>query len=302
MTIENPTAREVFLGRGRGLEAARREEMENNFFRRLRLPNGTAKTTYAHRLDDVAQACNRCLARAVPPLRLMDLGISSGVTTREWMDMLERLHRPYRIDAVDVSIYGVIESLGAQVHVLRDSRGRALQFELAGYALSNHYGWGLRSFLKRLVPVSAARAFFALGSACQRARHRMTRVGIALLARGLHESSRLKLHEADLLQIGRFVGPYHLIRAANVLNRSYFDEPQLESILRQLDSLLDAGGYLVVVRTPEGARGNDGSVFLKERSGRLAVVERFGAGSELEPLVARLNAARPGAPRAPATP
>ena len=288
MSVDNPAARQVLLADTSRLDPALVERMENSFFKRLRLPNGTAKTTYRHRLDDVVAACSRLLAGIEAPLRLMDIGISSGVTTREWMDGLDALGKAYCIDAIDLSLYGTIESLGGALHVLKDSSGRSLQFEIFGLPLSNHYGYGGGSFVRRLVPVSAARAAFGL--LWLAAGQRLHREPVQLLTRGLQPSARLRLHELDILRIGGFQRTFHLIRAANVLNRVYFTDVQLASILAQLRGRLDTNGYLVVVRTREGERTNDGTVFVKTAAGELSVAERFGEGSEVEPIVRALPA------------
>src|SRR5207253_1877652 len=95
----NPTARELFLSDKKLLEETGVEQLEDSFFHRLQLPNGTKKTTFRHRLDDVAIACNRLLKSVPAPIRLMDLAISSGVTTQDWMGILDRLNKSYRMDA-----------------------------------------------------------------------------------------------------------------------------------------------------------------------------------------------------------
>jgi hypothetical protein len=288
VSIQNPTAREYFSADPEILGESVVEQMEDNFFFLLRLPNGTKKTTYRNRLDDVALACNRLLNAAATPIRVMDVGISSGITTKEWMKILDRLNRPYCMHAIDLCLYGVIESLGKHFHVLRDSSGEALQYEIWGWALANHYGYGILSRLKRLIPVSLARIASAVGCLARRSSQRKTKE-VTLVTRGLENSDRLRLHEADIFQVGQLGETFHLIRAANILNRAYFSEAQLKSILQQLQLCMEVGSYLVVVRTRDDRSQNDGTVFIMEASGKLRMAERFGAGSEVEPIVLGMN-------------
>ncbi len=288
VNIENPTARDFFLSDHEILSATDIEQMEDNFFFRLRLPNGTKKTTYRHRLDDVALACNRLLSSTTTPLRLMDVGISSGVTTKEWMDILDGLDRPYCIDAIDLCLYGMIESLGEGFHILRDSSGQALQYEIWGWALANHYGQRIRSRVKRFLPVSLARIAFAIGCLGWGNREQRSEK-VSFVTRGLETSDRLRLHEADIFQIGNLGRTFHMIRAANILNRAYFSNLQLESVVKQLLLCMDIGSYLVVVRTREDMPKNDGTIFIKKAAGNLGIAERFGTGSEIEPIVLGLN-------------
>lgn len=286
--IHNPTAREYFSADADILGESVVDQMEDNFFFLLRLPNGTKKTTYRHRLDDVALASNRLLNSAATPIRLMDIGISSGITTKEWMETLDHLKRPYVMHAIDLCLYGVIESLGRHFHVLRDSSGRVLQYEICGWALANHYGYRILSRLKRLIPVSLARIAFAAGSLARRNSQRNTKE-VTLVTRGLKNSDRLRLHEADIFQIGQLGQTFHLIRAANILNRAYFSDAQLKLILQQLQRCMEIGSQLVVVRTRDDRSQNDGTVFIMEPSGKLRIAERFGEGSEVEPIVQGMN-------------
>ena len=94
--VKNPTAREVFLTDRTGWSSELAQQVEESFFFQIRLPNGTKKTTYKNRLDDVATACNCLLATRPAPLRLMDLAISSGITTNEWMRALDSLNKYFQ--------------------------------------------------------------------------------------------------------------------------------------------------------------------------------------------------------------
>ncbi|MEO8385755.1 MAG: hypothetical protein ABI583_10970, partial [Betaproteobacteria bacterium] len=142
---KNPTAREVFLSDRSCWSEQETQQIEENFFFRLRLPNGTKKTTYKNRLDDVNLACNRLLSGRRHQLELLDLAISSGVTTMEWMQSLDAMNYSYQMDATDLCLYGTLESLGDNFHLLRDKSGRPLQFEIYGWALANHFGYGVLS-------------------------------------------------------------------------------------------------------------------------------------------------------------
>ena len=84
-----PTTREVFGPLQ--TPVAQQDQLETEFFERVVLPNGTFKTTKPHRLDDLNQAALPFLtglAADSQPLRIMDVGISSGVSTIEWHEQL----------------------------------------------------------------------------------------------------------------------------------------------------------------------------------------------------------------------
>jgi hypothetical protein len=281
----NPTARAMFPEDDQHADPATLERMEDGFFFFLRLANGTKKTTYRNRLDDVVAASNRLLQRHPGPVRLMDLAISSGVSTQEWMRALDAQRVEYEMHGTDLCLFGTISSPGRGFHVLRDSRGRALQYEICGRPLANHFGYNLLSRMKRVPVVTLARAAFGLADVLVPGRIERSRRRIVLVTRGLQASGRLRLYEADVFDLARLGRKFHMIRAANILNRAYFTDEQLAAICHQLHACLEPGGYLVVVRTRGDRTQNDGSVFTLRADGRLEIVERFGAGSEIESIV-----------------
>ncbi len=86
MTHRVPTAHALYFDETvRGADQL--EALEDLFFRNIRLPNGTYKTTYRRRLDDL----NALARQHLPPKRpldFMDVAVSSGVSTLEWIEFL----------------------------------------------------------------------------------------------------------------------------------------------------------------------------------------------------------------------
>ena len=86
MTHRVPTAHALYFDETvRGADQL--EALEDLFFRNIRLPNGTNKTTYRRRLDDL----NALARQHLPPKRpldFMDVAVSSGVSTLEWIEFL----------------------------------------------------------------------------------------------------------------------------------------------------------------------------------------------------------------------
>ena len=98
-------------------------EVEKIFFAKLRLPNGTWKTTYPHRLDDL----NDLLLPHLPrdrALAVMDVAVSSGVSTLEWAEQLSANGIEHRLVAADLITDGWLKSWGECVAVLFDDSGR----------------------------------------------------------------------------------------------------------------------------------------------------------------------------------
>jgi hypothetical protein len=77
---------------------------------------------------------------------------------------------------------------------------------------------------------------------------------------------------------------FHALRAANILNRGYFDDEQLRVGIRTLQERLRPGGLLILCRTYDDGT-NHGSV-LQLAGARWIVAARIGDGSEIEDLLA----------------
>lgn len=79
-----------------------------------------------------------------------------------------------------------------------------------------------------------------------------------------------------------WVDRFDVIRAANILNRGYFQAPQLIMMLQNIFVRLREGGILIVSRTVDGV--NHASVLQKEISG-FRILDRLGNGSEIDDLI-----------------
>jgi hypothetical protein len=101
MLFRASTAHQLFFAEIPSPEA--RKRLEDGFFTSLRLPNGTFKTTYHRRLDDL----NELVLRYLPPKRpldVMDLAVSSGISTAEWVTQLRQAGVAHRMVAGDVLV------------------------------------------------------------------------------------------------------------------------------------------------------------------------------------------------------
>jgi polysaccharide pyruvyl transferase WcaK-like protein len=81
-----------------------------------------------------------------------------------------------------------------------------------------------------------------------------------------------------------------VLRAANILNRGYFDERVLRAMLANLRERLRDGGLLVICRTSTHGDVNNGTLFRLDPERRLCPLARLNAGSEIETLALDLPA------------
>ena len=118
-------------------------ELEREFFAGMRLPNGTFKTTYDHRLDDLNAEINRHLPRD-RSLRAKDVAVSSGISTVEWCDELSQAGIGFKMTATDILVRARLLDVRGDLRVLVDRDGRTLQVDVAG-SRSARIKWAVAS-------------------------------------------------------------------------------------------------------------------------------------------------------------
>lgn len=260
-------------------------ELEARFFSSIKLSNQTFKRTDVGRFDALNRELVGLLAASGCKLdRVLDVGVSSGVTTVELLQTLREAGFAPELTATDLFLEAYIVPLGLGCRALVDADGFPLQYEL--------FGATLRPWRRRLDMLNGMFAVRWLanrvGARRARAALRQGRVilPVRLISPRLARDDRITVVRDDILvRNPALVGRHDFARAANILNRNYFNEEQLRAALANLKSYLSGpGALLLVVRT--SARGeHHGTLFRLARDGCLRVVHRFGQGSEIEELV-----------------
>ncbi len=285
-----PTANEMYFG---STPADRRylEAREKTFFRSVGLPNGTWKTTSYRRLDDLNWLVERYLP-AHRPLDVMDVAVSSAVSTVEWLESLERAGIQCRLTAGDAAVNAFLLSMfGGWLRALVDSRGHVLQYEIGGrgFEVPLRRRYIPQYFLPVLLMKAMGRALAPTlrASTATGSRWGVTWRPLQLVSPSVR--GRIEVVEDDILVNRSYQRCFHVVRAANILNRGYFDDATLTAMVTNLRERLRAGGVLVVCRTTdEGV--NHGTVFALAANGRLQVLARLNDGSEIEQLALGLPA------------
>jgi hypothetical protein len=288
MSKKAPTVREIFFGSETSSEEQRL--MEQEFFARVLLPNGTFKTTYPNRLDDINQVFLRHLVNCSDrPIKIMDVGASSGLSTVEWYGYLSSFKVDCDITAADLIMYATVVTLRfMNIAALVNANGDMIHFDLFGT------GWSPQP-KRRPVHLNTLRTFvirtlFRAAETIDRTANGflLSRQTIALLTREFSPSNKLHVVEDDLLAKNRpeFCRAFDVIRAANILNLSYFPVDVLGRMLITLKQRLKANGRLIVVRTDLNGE-NNASLFVLSNN-RFVVADRFGKGSEIEALIGEI--------------
>lgn len=255
------------------------------FFGRLKTGNATFKKTAHGRLRTIDEALVVQLDRAQARVdRVLDLGISSGITTVELAEVLRRSGRSVSVTGTDRALEALLVDLPLGCRALVEPNGHVLQYEVLGRAVRP---WTRR--LDYVTGMALARGLVnrVLGPPARaRAAERATAASVTLVSPRLSRSVGVELAEDDVTRSNpRFVDGFDLVRAANILNRHYFDADALERAVGNVKSYLRGpGAWLLVVRT-HGESDHHGTLFRMNAAHGLDVIERWGEGSEVEALV-----------------
>ncbi|HEX4674580.1 MAG TPA: hypothetical protein VH209_04585 [Steroidobacteraceae bacterium] len=297
-----PTAFELYFARGgAGPDERQFEEREDLFFHSIELRNGTRKTTRHRRLDDLNALVQKLLP-AQRPLEIMDVAVSSGVSTAEWLVELERAGIECNMLAGDAVVDAFLISLGPRLRALVDRTGHLMQLDVGGDAvrMPPPRRRDRMRYLPYTLMMKAATSLFDLSGRARAqtgpqsgapTQHRLgvTCRPLTLMSPSLSQLPQLRAVEDDILLNTSYTQRFHVLRAANILNLAYFDTATLERMLRNLRSRLLPGGLLIVCRTNEQGL-NNATVFTLEEDGRLTATARLNEGSEITDLVLRLPA------------
>lgn len=261
---------------------------EARFFGLLKTANNTFKRTGASRLARVDAALIAALANHGCRVEtVLDLGISSGVTTLELMTALRAAGHPAHVTGTDRSLRARLVPLPHGCRALVEPCGHVLQYEVLGRAIRP---WERR--LDRWTGMTLARALIEWHlrePAIARAASGKGKE-VALLTPRLRGSGTFQWREDDITHRNEaLTGRFDLVRAANLLNRHYFEPAVLRgAVANAIAYLSGPGAWLLVLRT-HGAADHRGTLFRMDDAMRLSVVDRFGPGSEVEQLVLELG-------------
>jgi hypothetical protein len=289
-----PTTRDVFDQASARAAYYDQDLVERDFFSRVVLPNGTVKTTSANRVDDLNEAVLPHIARIVEkPVKIMDVGVSSGVSTLEWFQFLSAKDIDCQITATDLTVYSWLLSLTPNLAVLVDRQRNILHLDVFGRGAPPR-ATGLQG-----VFAAAVRVLFRMAMMIdsnlppQNGKTREAAKGlllkcepVTLLTKRFVQHEALRVVEDDLLATNRpeFEDAFHVVRAANILNRTYFSDEVLSQTIKKLKARLKKNGLLIICRTA-GNGTNDGTIFRLTPGSELRVLERLGSGSEIESLI-----------------
>lgn len=261
---------------------------EARFFGLLKTANNTFKRTEPSRLVAIDAALISAMARYDRPIHAaLDLGISSGVTTLELLETLRSAGYDAQMTGTDRSVRARLVTLPFGCRALVEPNGHVLQYEVMGRAVRPWERrldrWTGMNLVRKLVEGQLRRPAIAQAAAGQGTE-------VALISPRLRQNHAFQWLEDDITRrSAALIGRFDLVRAANLLNRHYFEPDVLRRAVGNAIAYMSGpGSWLLVVRT-HGASDHRGTLFRMQDNGALAIMDRYGSGSEVEDLIMELG-------------
>jgi len=263
----------------------------------LRTSNGTFRTSFRNRFQDVDAACIGLLKRFFPvesAIRVEDRAASHGLTSCEWAKRLLPVFPAAELEASDVLLQLLELSVDGGEIIITEVDGTPLQYIKAPFVLSLHHPESWRNPLRRWAAARFRKRFDALGlpegwfEQPQGPGYRVRPIPYihpeaAALARS---DPRFTFRHRSVFD--RTPTPCHVLRTMNIFNRVYFAEERLEEGYRAIFDSLQPGGIWIVGRTLEEDLTNH-ATFLRKAGNGWEVLDRIGGGWELEAMALGLT-------------
>lgn len=277
-----------FVSRSTNLPAS----LEGRLFRLITLPNGTTKNTSPNRLDDLNEFIQLNMPSLGTPV-FKDIAVSSGISTLEWLDFLEAKKIKAQISATDLYVKAWLYQRSSTVAILCDRNLNPVLVEASGSFFrtsfprgSIRHRWGkiISMIIRALMLPKTAEAEMQKNPGGS-----SNVVPVELLTRAFHSKNNLSIKEEDIFlpPEKNETGKYDLIRAANILNKVYFTDAELEQILIMMARQLKPKGNLAICKTDE--KGVNHASLFEIDNGRFKLVKNLNGGSEIEKLVLGLS-------------
>ena len=262
----------------------------------LRTSNGTFRTTFRNRFEDVDTASLRLMSEHLPSdaaIRVEDRAVSHGLTSCEWAKRLLPLFPSATIEASDLMLQLLELSVERGETFITELDGTPLQYIRPPFVVSVLHAESWRNPMRRLIAVHGKKRFSRLrlpngwteqprGSGYRVLPIPYVHPEAAALARA---DSRFRFCRRSVFERTQLA--CHVIRTMNIFNRSYFSAERLAEGYRAIFDSLQPGGIWIVGRTLEEDLSNH-ATFFRRRENDWEVLDRVGSGWEMEEMALEL--------------
>jgi len=262
----------------------------------LRTSNGTFRTTFRNRFEDVDALFLAILPRhfrAETELRIEDRAVSHGLTSAEWGKRILPLFPRAEIEASDLVLQLIELSTAGGEKFITEADGTPLQYIKPPCVVSLYHRESMRNPIRCLVAAQARERFRRLalpegwtegspGPGFQVSAIPYIHPEAAALALS---DPRFRFRQRSVFEISP--AACHVVRTMNIFNRDYFSDERLAEGFRAIFESLRPGGIWVAGRTLEEDLSNHASIFQRTENG-WKILDRLGGGWGLESMAVEL--------------
>lgn len=276
------------------VQTAEFRQLEDDLYSHLKTSGGTWKTTTHHRLDALNAALFEVVeSSAFRPEVVIDIAISSGASTLEWLNEFNQRGYDIKLIGTDLTMTVYIARLSPVVAMVIERSAHVLQIELLGRGYLSECGrrdWvsGFCFFKAILVALLRLR-LWSRGISQPISLEAARRNPDVLEGPFLCVSPLLRNNRAVLLIDDDILAPNDptllrradIIRLANILQPSYFAPDQIRTAVENVRDRCRGEGSLVVVCRNDDQEIN-GSILRMSATRDFVTLKRIGLGSEIE--------------------
>lgn len=230
--------------------------------------SSTFKRTYTNRFEAFDKKAMEFISDIFPSATVMkvhDAGVSDGRTACDFFELMRTSFSDLEYYASDLrNKFFVAEDKGSKA--VFDSNGTLLELVVPPFVYNihkpEHFFLYPINYIHRAVAMS--RVVPLLRANLHSGKNIKTLLLVCARARELATSDpRFHLVQYDLLQPMKNLGKFTLVRAMNVLNRSYFSERQMRTIVSHITASMEDGALFLAGSNQERGSPVKGAIYRK---------------------------------------
>lgn len=253
-------------------------QAEEKLYWSIKTSRGTRMTTEPHRLDQINELFFTTLNRLkLVPRCVMDIGISSGVTTLEWMREFDKRNLPVTMIATDLIMKVYLFQVSKNICAMTEINGHLLQIEIFGKPV---YAYRLRrDYLTGGIVWRTALCAYVKS----RLSESLRQGPYHFVTPALRGHNHIVLREDDIYGPKReeFLGCADVIRVGNLIQPIYFTDDEIRHAVQAVRERCRGADSLVIVCRNKPDRLEGSILRLTDRK-EFVVEARLGPGSEVE--------------------
>jgi hypothetical protein len=287
----------------RGAASADQVRLFESVMPQIQLANGVYRTTSRGRFKAFDQFVNTLLGKYFEASRALDVhdwAASDCVATSEWANALWSCFPNARVTASDLTLFLLEAARRNGEMFIWETSGEPLQYVRPPFVVRLNPAEHKLMVVNRILAWRARNQFGPLLQSWNIPEQWLSEEDTGPLDRAPFVLRKIPLihPEAEALRLSsnRFAivlhsafepleRPCDVIRTMNIFNLKYFSTAKLGEGIEAVRQSLVPGGIWIVGRTyQEVPPSHDASVYMKDGDG-FRLLERYGKGSEVEPLV-----------------